>query len=204
VPSGSTSDLDIEVWRLARAGVDDLVTRIRAEDWGCPTPCVEWDVHDLVNHLVGSNQRHVMLLRGGNEHDFWVTRATEDVLTDDPPADWKFSADALDAAFVERGAMDRTISYRLPTGRALLRGRVFDVTVHTWDLARAIGVDVTLDKRLVAACLASPLAATLAHGEGLPATDDHEQLAAPPRSPLADDASDQERLLWLCGRSHFG
>ena len=82
----------------------------------------------------------------------------------------------------------------------MLRGRVFDVTVHTWDLAEAIGADSTLDERLVAACLATPLAATLAGGEGIGATDHHEQLAAPPRDPLPESATDQERLLWLCGR----
>lgn len=197
----STGDPDVDLWRLARAGVDDLLGRVRQEDWARPTPCAEWNVRALVNHLVGSNLRHVALLQGGSEHDFWATRAREDVLTEDPPTDWKVSADALDAAFVEPGAMERPINYRLPTGRALLRGRVFDVTVHSWDLARAIGVDATLDERLVAACLATPLAATLGRGEGMPATEDHEQLAAPPMGPLIDDASDEQRLLWLCGRS---
>lgn len=73
--------------------------------------------------------------------------------------DWTLSADALDVAFVEPGAMERPIDYRLSTGRALLRGRVFDVTVHSWDLAQAVGADFTLDERLVAACLATPFAA---------------------------------------------
>ncbi|MCA1704772.1 MAG: TIGR03086 family protein [Actinobacteria bacterium] len=198
--AASTSDPDIELWRLARAGADDVLGLIGAEDWGRSTPCIEWSVRDLVNHLVGSNRRHVALLRGGSEREFWRVRADERVVGDDPVADWSVSANSLDAAFAEAGAMERRIDYRLPTGRALLRGRVFDVTVHTWDLAEAIGADSRVDERLVAACLATPLAAMLARGEGMPATESHEQLAAPPADPLPDSASDQERLLWLCGR----
>jgi uncharacterized protein (TIGR03086 family) len=195
----SLPDPDVALWRLARAGADHLLELIGGEDWVRPTPCAEWDVRDLVNHLVGSNLRHVGLLQGGTEHDFWRARAEEQVLGGDR-VDWKVSAEALDVAFAEPGAMDRAIDYRMPTGRALLHGRVSDVTVHTWDLAQGIGANCILDERLVAACLAMPLAAILAGGAGMPVTDDHEQLAAPPAGPLPEGASDQERLLWLCGR----
>lgn len=195
-----TSDPDIAMWRLARAGVDDLLGLIHADDWTRSTPCTEWNVRDLLNHLVGSNWRYVALLRGGSEREFWRVRAEEEVLGDDPVVDWTLSADALDAAFVEPGAMERPIDFRLSTGRALLRGRVFDVTVHSWDLAQAVGADFTLDERLVTACLTTPFAAILARGEGMPATEDHEQLAARPARALPEEASDEERLLWLCGR----
>ncbi|MCA1703621.1 MAG: TIGR03086 family protein [Actinobacteria bacterium] len=192
---------DIALWRLARAGVDRLLQLIRPDDWARPTPCAEWDVRDLMNHLVGSNLRYVELLHGASEQDFWRARAEEQVLGDDPLVDWEASANALDAAFAEPGAMDRAIDFHMPTGRALLHNRVFDVTVHTWDFAQSVGADCTLDERLVEACLASPFAAVLAGGAGMPATDDHEQLAAPPAGPLPDGASEQERLLWLCGRN---
>lgn len=198
--AASPTDPDLALWRLAGAGVDNVLELIGAEDWARWTPCTDWNVRDLVNHLVGSNLRHIALLRGGSEREFWRVRAEERVLRDDPLADWKESADALDAAFAEPGVMDRPINYRLRTGRALLHGRVFDVTVHTWDLAQAVGADSTLDERLVAACLATPLAAVLARGEGIPATIDYEQLAVPPAGPLPAGASEQERLLWLCGR----
>ncbi len=186
-----TCDPDIALWRLARSGVDDLLGLIHAEDWTRFTPCTEWNVGDLLNHLVGSNWRYVALLHGGPEREFWRVRAEEKVLGDDPVVDWRLSADALDAAFVEPGAMERPIDFSLSTGRALLRGRVFDVTVHGWDLAQAVSADITLDERLVTACLATPFAAILARGEGMPATEDHEQLAARPARPLPEHASDE-------------
>jgi len=196
----TSTDRDLELWRLARTGMDQVVVRIGSDDWARATPCVEWDVRDLLNHLVGSNLRHITLIAGGSERDFWQARAEEQVLGVDPTADWMSSADALDLAFAEPGAMERTVDYRMPTGRALLHGRVFDVTVHTWDLAEALGAECVLDERLVSACLAGPLAEVLGKGLGMPATEDHEQLAAPPRSPLAPGMSDQQRVLWLAGR----
>lgn len=141
--------------------MDQVVVRIGSDDWARATPCVEWDVRDLLNHLVGSNLRHITLIAGGSERDFWRARAEEQVLGVDPTADWMSSADALDLAFAEPGAMERTVDYRMPTGRALLHGRVFDVTVHTWDLAEALGAECVLDERLVSACLAGPLAEVL-------------------------------------------
>jgi uncharacterized protein (TIGR03083 family) len=40
---------------LARAceAVGDLIAEIRPEQWKAPTPCTEWNVRDVVNHLVG-------------------------------------------------------------------------------------------------------------------------------------------------------
>ncbi|HUS21324.1 MAG TPA: TIGR03086 family metal-binding protein [Aeromicrobium sp.] len=196
----ATNDPDIALWRLARAGVDDLLGLIHAGDWTRSTPCTEWNVRDVLNHLVGSNWRYVALLQGGSGREFWRVRAEEKVLGDDPVVDWRLSADALDAAFLEPGAMERPVDFGLSTGRELLRGRVFDVTIHSWDLAQALGAGLTLDERLVAACLTTPFAAILARGEGMPATEDHEQLAARPARPLPKGPSDEERLLWLCGR----
>jgi uncharacterized protein (TIGR03083 family) len=39
---------------LARASAvtGDLIDRIAAGQWTAPTPCTEWTVRDLVNHLV--------------------------------------------------------------------------------------------------------------------------------------------------------
>jgi ferredoxin len=37
------------------SAVDHLVAGIRQEQWLAPTPCTDWKVRDLVNHLVGMN-----------------------------------------------------------------------------------------------------------------------------------------------------
>ena len=61
----------------------------------------------------------------------------------------------MDAAFREPGALARTAHHPAGerTGAQLLEMRVLDVAVHTWDLARAIGADESLDPDVVAFAL---------------------------------------------------
>ncbi|WP_345033541.1 maleylpyruvate isomerase N-terminal domain-containing protein [Kutzneria kofuensis] len=39
-------------------------------DWAAPTPCTEWDVRQLVNHVVRGNLNYVALLDGGTAAEF--------------------------------------------------------------------------------------------------------------------------------------
>ena len=51
---------------LARAceAVGDLIAEIRPEQWTAPTPCTEWNVRDLVEHLVGMDLVFAALIEG--------------------------------------------------------------------------------------------------------------------------------------------
>jgi uncharacterized protein (TIGR03086 family) len=75
--------------------------------------------------------------------------------------------------------------------REILAARIFEATVHTWDLARAIGFDERLDERLVTITLR--VFEWLAELPGFA-----EMFEAP--SSLAEDAPLQARLLHLAGR----
>ena len=120
-------------------------------DWGRPTPCSEWDVHALVNHVVGANVRYRLLLRGAPTAEVEATRSV-DHLGDDALAAFVSAADGVVACFGEEGAMER-ITHHVTgelTGRELLSMRILDTAVHGWDLARAIGADDALDDDVVA------------------------------------------------------
>ncbi len=87
------------------------------------------------------------------------------------------------------------------TGRQALAVRITDSAVHTWDLARAVDADDTLDGALVA-WIERHLDAIYADLAETPvsAATTHRFFAAPDGSPAAD-ASPQTRLLHRMGRT---
>ena len=105
----------------------------------------------LVNHVVGANVRYQLLLQGAPTGQVEATR-TVDHLGDDPLAAFVATADGVVACFQENGALERVAHHATGdrTGRELLSMRVLDVAIHSWDLARAIGADESMDDDVVA------------------------------------------------------
>lgn len=64
---------------------------------------------------------------------------------------WATSCVNQASAFADTGALERRIDHPLGeiSGREFLEFRVFDVTVHAWDLARSIGASDRLPSGLV-------------------------------------------------------
>jgi uncharacterized protein (TIGR03086 family) len=179
---------------LVRAN-DEFARRLALvgpDDWGRPTPCSEWDVRALVDHVVGANLRYVLLLHEEPLAAVEAIRAV-DQLGDDPRGRFATTAREVVAAFREPGALDRTVPHRTgdKTGRELLAMKVLDVAVHAWDLARSIATDDALDDGVVELALTQGLPVVLRIGSGVFAT---------PEGALPPDASPQERLLHQLGR----
>jgi uncharacterized protein (TIGR03086 family) len=172
------------------------VRLVGADDWTLPTPCTEWNVYALVNHVIGANRRHTMLLHGASAEEVNRTRA-EDHLGDDAIASLAATTSELARAIREPDAMIRTSHHPLGdrSGAQLLAMRVIDLTVHTWDLARALGTDDTLDPDLVEFALL--------HAELIEAGRQHGSFAAP-TAVTPGQGSAQARLLHLSGRSTEG
>lgn len=182
----------LELLSQADDGFIQRLALVGPEQWTAPTPCPEWDVRALVNHVVGANRRYTMLLHGASADEAGATRAV-DHLGDDPVASYAATAAELKAAFGEPGAMARTARHPVGerTGAQLLGMRVLDVTVHTWDLARAIRADESLDPELVAFALTLQDTFDAGHQRGS---------FAPPPGPAPAGSSAQVRLLYLLGR----
>ncbi|MFI5952699.1 TIGR03086 family metal-binding protein [Cryptosporangium sp. NPDC051539] len=134
--------------RFVAAGAD-FERRLRAigpGQWEWPTPCAEWDVRALVNHMTRGNLNYVALVRGGTAAEF-VRLRDADALGADPPAAFARSACACAAAFASPGALRRPVDHPLGrvAGEQILAVRTLDSVIHTWDLARALSADETLD-----------------------------------------------------------
>jgi uncharacterized protein (TIGR03086 family) len=130
----------------AAAQLERTVALLEAGKLDDPTPCDEWSVRDLLNHVVGGNIMTVKLLDGATKEE---ARAAfgEDVLGDDPLGAVRKSNAAASAAM---RAADLSVIVDHPAmqmpGAQLLNFRTGDLILHSWDLARAIGVDETLDQ----------------------------------------------------------
>ena len=171
---------------------DRRVRAVRLGQWQEPTPCAEWDVRALVDHVV-TEQLWAPLLLGGATIDDVGERFDGDQLGDDPVAAWASAAAAAWEAFAAPGALRGHVE--LSYGRRLADGycqeMTLDLAVHAWDLARGIGTDERLDEELTQEVLAfiEPQVEQLA-GTGM---------FAPPVA-VGDDADTQTRLLALLGR----
>ncbi|MGY4970018.1 TIGR03086 family metal-binding protein [Streptomyces nigrescens] len=169
------------------------VHAVRDDQWDAPTPCTEWSVRDLVNHLTAEQLWVPRLVRDGAAITDVGSDFDGEVLGDDPAAVWDRAAVAAVAAFSERGALDRPVqlSYGSQRAEAYCTQMMADAVVHAWDLSRAIGAEERLPGHLATAALRE----VEPYAPGLAASG----LFAPAMEPPAD-ADDLTRLLCLLGR----
>jgi uncharacterized protein (TIGR03086 family) len=143
---------------LHRRAVEEFGARVGAvgdDQWELPTPCADWNVRQLVNHLVYENRWTVPLMEGGTIAEVG-DRYEGDLLGDRPMAAWDESSAEAVAAVTADGALERTVDLSSgPTPAGEYVSQLFaDHLIHAWDLARAVGADERLDPELVAACAA--------------------------------------------------
>ena len=157
------------------------------------TPCDDWDVRTLVNHVVGELLWVPPLLEGKTIAEVG-DRFDGDVLGSDPSTTYKSAATAAQAAAFEPGAQERTVhlSFGDFPGSEYVGQVVSDVIIHSWDLARAVGADDQLDPALVA-FVVEFLSPQIEAWRGAGAFG--------PASEVGPDASAQDRFLAQTGRS---
>lgn len=182
----------VRLYAKALAHFGRRVFQVEADQWSQPTPCTEWSVRDVVNHVT-AEQLWVPALLGGATVGEVGDRFDGDVLGTDPAAAWSAAAAAACDAFAEDGAMDGTVhlSYGDSSALAYCRQLTGDTVVHAWDVSRAIGASPRIADDLVAAALDE----VTPYADGLADTG----LFAP-QLETAPGSSRQTRLLALVGR----
>src|SRR4051794_34185823 len=113
------------------------------EAWPLPTPCPDWDVHYLAAHVIGGNRFAAYILGGMSASDAMEQVMASPQLGHDAMRAWATTCAAQTSAFHAVTALERRIDHPLGeiSGRDFLEFRVFDITLHAWDLARSIGAD---------------------------------------------------------------
>ena len=183
----------IVLFQRATEGFGRQVHSIVGGQWHDPTPCTDWDVRTLVQHVTVEQLWVPPLLAGATVGDVG-DRFDGDVLGADPVTVWDAAAAASLAGFAVAGVLETTVSLSAgdrPTAEYCWE-MTTDALIHSWDLARGIGADETLDPELV----------DLAYERTLPIAEHlHETGLFAPPVPVLEDAPVQTRLLALFGRA---
>jgi len=120
-----------------------LVDGVGPDQWTRPTPCAEWDVRHLVDHVTTGDRMIAALASGEQPQDPQQLQQFRARLSpapgDDPMAAAHDAAERLREAVARPGFLGR----RYPTfmgeqpGGFLVQMRITENLIHGWDLARA-------------------------------------------------------------------
>lgn len=144
--------MDLEtLYRRTVQSWTERVQTVGPGQWGAATPCTDWDVRALVNHVVGEDLWTEPMMRGATIKEVG-DRFDGDLLGADP------QESALDAAAVATRAVADTLpshgTVHLSYGDEKMDEYVWqlaaDHLIHGWDLAAATGGNTRLDPELVA------------------------------------------------------
>jgi uncharacterized protein (TIGR03086 family) len=159
-----------------------------------PTPCEEWDARALIEHMIGVVQNFSAAF-GGAQLPPPTSQSTAGVAGDDPAGSYRQAADALMEAIRKPGAFDKML--KLPfgemPGNQAINIVIADQSIHTWDLARALGKPFTMDEEIASGILAM-LHQILTPDRRGPGKGFAEEVPCPESAPV------QDRLLAFSGR----
>jgi uncharacterized protein (TIGR03086 family) len=174
-----TPDDDPAVLRRGLDQLAGLLDDVPGGALGDPTPCPQWSVQDLVDHIVAAPSRFARMARG-EEVDWSATPSAGR----EPAAQFRSHAEDLLRAVADGGAQDGSIP---------VDWQCAELAVHTWDLATALGRSTgDLDAEVAERGLAFMRA-------GL--TDDNRGTAFGPEQPAPEGADAYQRIAAFAGRS---
>ncbi len=178
----------IERIERATAFAGEKVHGVASADLSKPTPCAEFDVRALLNHVIGGL---AMLTAAAEGRKGSMPRG--DQFGADPAAVYEERRAALGTAIHGDGVFER--SWEMPFGTmpgAMMAGIAFmEHLTHGWDVAKATGQDTTMPIELVTECmqLVTPMDAML-RAPGV----------CGPAISIPDDARAQDKFIAFMGR----
>lgn len=172
-------------------GFEHVLRLVPPSAWSNASPCDEWNARQVAGHAMSVVNN--IAARGGVGKTVDAFGDLDAIAGDDPLAAFRSIRDRYLEATDRQGALQTRITSSVGemTLDEYLGRMCADTLIHTWDLARAAGVDDSLDPGAVSAVLAAFLA-----GDG------------PVRTPgrygdavTVDVESEQDRLIAFTGRN---
>jgi uncharacterized protein (TIGR03086 family) len=177
-----------------QAGIDQarpVIAATSPADYDKPTPCPEWTVRELLNHMLGALTMFRDVARDGYADPALFARdligadalASFDAVAAEAVVGWSEPGKLKGVAKLPYGEFPAMFALQLPA---------MDMVVHAWDLSRATGQDVDWDADLVAETR-----------EFCESTFTNPQFRGndfQPSVPVAEDADDVTKLVTFLGR----
>jgi uncharacterized protein (TIGR03086 family) len=173
---------------------NEVVDRVEPDQLGNRTPCAEWDVRAVINHIAGGATMFAECVEEGSVPDSRLGELMAgDNLGDDFKGNYRAASDRARATFSTPGVLDKMVKLpfgEMPAGVAL-NIAIMDVMTHAADIAKATGQSIDDDEIL-----------TIALGVGrnlitddfrMPGMFDAEQ-------PVDPNATAADKLLAFAGR----
>jgi uncharacterized protein (TIGR03086 family) len=170
----------VDLYRQAATWSIDKINGA-ADKLEAKTPCDEWDVRTLLNHILDT-QRYFIAAAQGKDASPPAPQPPA-LISDDPVRDFAAARDELvglyaDPEVLKKGEMGIGVAFS-------------DMLIHGWDVAQATGQDATMP-----AGLAQSAYDTI-HGKF---TDEQRKGIFKPEIQVSGDADAQTRLLAYVGR----
>ena len=179
-----------------------LVDSVQASGLHAPTPCVGWNLAELLAHMTAQHRGFAAAARGSGESpDVWrADAAVVGAITVDPGGTYADAARDVLAAFADDAVLEAPFALPEFGPKATFPGAIaigfhfVDYVVHGWDVAEALGVAYSLPDDVVEAAL--PLALSVPDG-------DYRKTADAPFAPAVDapSSTNLDRILRHLGRS---
>jgi uncharacterized protein (TIGR03086 family) len=183
----------VELFSKASSSAQGVLAGVKQDQTNSPTPCSEWDVQALMNHIVGGAQYLKLSLAGTPPPAGSAPPPPETDVT-------KLASNygSLTAEVLQLAANPATLEVQVATPAGEMSAGQFmgilfmDHLVHSWDLAKATGQSAKLDPELAEICyqMCNPGIIEMAREHG----------AFGPAVVVPDSASTQDKLLGYLGR----
>jgi uncharacterized protein (TIGR03086 family) len=187
--------IDVPLLERTYAATADAIAAAQPTALDRPSPCDDWTVREVANHVVGGLDAFARTVEG--RFDPAEARADvpdPDYIGDDPVTAYRAAAARCLVGFARPGVLDREYDFVFgPTpGRVIATISVQESLIHGWDIAQGAELAYEPDP--------SAVEVVAAFNAGFAEDDVRRRgMFAPPLSP-PPDASDFEALLGRLGR----
>jgi uncharacterized protein (TIGR03086 family) len=183
---------NVRLYATILSGFEGVLRSVPYDAWDNRSPCDGWSTRDVAGHAMGVV--HNIAARAGVATPIDPFDNVGPIAGDDPVASFVQIHELYLSALEQPGALDIPIKSRL--GEMSLDDYIgqmcSDTLVHTWDVARAAGLDVTLD----------PGAVGVVHAAYI--ERDPELMRGPgrygPVVDVGDEINEQDQLIAFTGR----